>query len=179
MDSQTALVPVPVEQNDAISEVVEHVSQSYQSYLALTPTQKRILCAVLDDFMSSEFRTDRQIAEDLGCFWRTVYNARRNPKFLQAIRDIMPEMTSAKLPEVVSNAVKLSKKSVAAIEFVSRFSGAYVPKSHQVTVQARIDTRQANMTPEEVIDAFIMRLLGLGWSAERLYDRAKALQDKI
>lgn len=178
MDNQTALVPVPVPDN-TISEVVEHVANSYQSFLALTVNQKRILCAVLDDFMSTEFRTDRQISADLGCNQKTVYNARRNPKFLQAIREIMPEMASAKLPNVVANAVKLSAKSVAAIEFVSRFSGAYVPKSHQVTVQARIDTRQANMTPEEVIDAFIMRLLGLGWSAERLYDRAKELQDRI
>jgi hypothetical protein len=175
-----SLLPVPVDHSDdTVSEVVEHVAISYQSFLALSTHQKRILCAVLDDFMSSEFRTDRQIASDIGCNQKTVYNARRNPKFLQAIRDIMPEITSAKLPEVVSNAVKLSKKSVAAIEFVSRFSGAYVPKSQQLTVQARIDTRNANMSPDEVIDQFLGRLLQLGWSVDRIRERAQQIQDRL
>ena len=175
-----SMLPVPVDQSDdTMSEVVDHVANSFQSYLSLTASQKRVLCAVLDEFMSEDFRSDREIAADLGISARTVYNCKRNPRFLMAIREIMPEMATVKLPEVVANAVKLSKKSVAAIEFVSRFSGAYVPKSQQLNVQARLDTRSANMSPDEVIDQFLGRLLGLGWSPDRIRDRAQQIQDRL
>ena len=170
--NQTALQPKDVD----TAEMVEHTASSYQSYLLLAAGQRAVVNALMDDFVSNEFRSDKQIAADYGISQKAVYNAKRNAKVLQAIRDILPDMVSIKLPEVMANAVMLSKKTYKAGEFVARFTGAYVPKSQQLNINANLRSRAQNVSPEEAIDGFLSKLLSLGWSPDRIYDRAKQLQ---
>lgn len=156
--------------------MVENVAKNYQSYMLLAVGQKAVFHAIMDDFVSNDFRSDPQIAADCGISRKTVYNAKRNGKVLQAIRDIMPDIASIKLPEVIANAIELSKKTYKAGEFVARFTGAYVPKSQQLNINANLRSRAQNVSPEEAIDGFLSKLLSLGWSPDRIYDRAKELQ---
>ena len=170
--NEAALQPKDVD----INAMIEHVALNYQSYVLLTSGQKAYFHALMDDFVANEFRTDRQIAADCGLAVKTVYNCKRNGKILQAIRDILPDVVSIKLPEVLANAVMLSKKTYKAGEFVARFTGAYVPKSQQLNINANLRSRAQNVSPEEAIDSFLGKLLSLGWSPDRIYDRAKELQ---
>ena len=156
--------------------MIEHTAESYQSFVVLSPCQKIYFMALMDDFMAEEFRSDTQIAKDYDISIKSVYNAKRNSKVLQAIRDVLPDVVSIKLPEVMANAVMLSKKTYKAGEFVARFTGAYVPRSQQLNINANLRSRAQNVSPEEAIDGFLGKLLSLGWSPDRIYDRAKELQ---
>jgi hypothetical protein len=158
------------------SEMVQHVAEAYQSFVLLSPCQKVYVLALMDDFVADKFRTDTEIARDYGIAVKSVYNAKRNSNVMQAIRDIMPDIATTKLPEVIANAAMLSKKTYKAAEFVARFVGAYVPKSQQLNINANLRSRAQNVSPEQAIDTFLEKLLSLGWSPDRIYERAKELQ---
>ncbi len=161
------------------AEMVQHVASSYNSFIMLGANQKTVLSCIFDDFMSGVFRTDKQIAADCGIAYKTVYNVKRNGNVLAAIREILPELANAKLPEVIANAVKLSSKTYKAGEFVARFTGAYVPRSQQQNINVNLKARAQNLSPEQAIDSFLGKLMSLGWSAERIYERAKELQANL
>jgi len=162
-------------ETDAIGQQIALFSQSF---VTLPTVRKKVLLAYLQDFVTEDIRTDSQIAEDLGIDRKSVYNALHDPRFADAIGEIMPELARIKLPKVLVNAVKLSAKSPRVIEFLARFTGAYVPKSQSLQTNIHLRRASVAVSPDQAIDSFILKLFSLGWSPDRIYERAKMLQNR-
>jgi len=93
----------PLPQPDILpANDLETLASHSAEYVNLIDTQKMVLLAIMEDFISEDIRTDVDMASDLGIDRKTIYNCKRNPRFNRAMTQLMPEMVKAKLPKYLT-----------------------------------------------------------------------------
>lgn len=166
-------LPVP----DILPSVdLDSLAISSAEYVNLKDTQKSVMLAIMDDFISEDIRTDVKMASDLGIDRKTIYNCKRNPRFNRAMTQIMPEMVKAKLPKYLAMVEDHGVKDWKAIEFLLKYAGLYTPTQQNLNVNASIGRQldaQGSITDSK--DALLTRMGELGWSLDRVQEFAASI----
>jgi hypothetical protein len=158
----------------------EHIANNCATFPMLTANQKIVMLAIMDDFLSENIRTDRQIASDCGVHAKTVYNCKVNPSFNAALSQIMPELVKAKLPKYMSKIEKHGDKDWKAYQFLLQFAGLWTPTQRNMNINASIGTpgQRQGRSFDQVWDDMLIRAGELGWSEDRIRDKADTMVDR-
>jgi hypothetical protein len=147
----------------------ENVANTCATFAMLVPTQKSVLLAIMEDFLSENIRTDRQIASDCGVHAKTVYNCKVNPAFNAALAQVMPELVKAKLPMYIGAIEKAGLKDWKALQFLLEFAGLWTKTQRNLNINANIGGNTAqNMSIQDSVDSILIRLGELGWNRTRV-----------
>ena len=169
VQSTKELEPIP-------TEIIEDYAQSEYSEIAnysthfamLTPTQRRVLIAFLDDFVSEDMRTDTEMADDLGVDRKTIYNCKTNPRFGLALQQIMPELVKTKLPKYLSTIEDHGQKDWKALQFLMEYAGLWAKTTRNLNLTAQIGAEQGQSgSPGAVMERQVEIFRGIGYTLDR------------
>lgn len=167
----------PLPQPDILpANDLETLASHSAEYVNLIDTQKMVLLAIMEDFISEDIRTDVDMASDLGIDRKTIYNCKRNPRFNRAMTQLMPEMVKAKLPKYLTMVEDHGVKDWKAIEFLLKYAGLYTPTQQNLNVNANVGRQmdqQGSITESK--DTLLTRMGELGWSVERVQEFAASI----
>ena len=144
-------------------------------YSTLHPTQKAVLIAMMNDFMSETIRTDTEMAADLSVDRKTIYNCRTNSTFNAVMTSIMPEMVQAKLPKYLLQIEKHGEKDYKPLEFLIKYAGLYVDRHQNVNLNANISAQDIPQTPKEVLERHLIKYISIGYDWDRYMTEAHDL----
>ena len=143
-------------------------------------TQKAVLIAICDDFMSGEIHTDVEISEIAGVCRKTVYNCKRNARFNRAIREIMPELVAAKSPKYLTMIERHGENDWRPLKFLMEYAGLYTQKSAILSVHARVPAQlDTPQSPQQAVEAYTERFIRLGYDKQRLLREFGAAYNKL
>lgn len=152
----------------AHDEDVIELAQSCRGYASLSHAQKKLLRALIDDFVSGNIHTNEDLAEKAGISTRNVYYCKKNPVFIQVLSEILPDLAKTRSIDVLEKIYKQIERDWQAGKWWLQFTGQWIPSSKQAVLHARTQDFADTGTESSATAQFLIKLGQLGWSEERL-----------
>ncbi len=161
---------------DSETNPTEDMLQKIAEWSFLTKGQKRVMMAMCEDYVSEHIRSDTKMAEDLGICRATIARAKLSHTFNMVLCSIFPMLVRLKLPQYMAKIETAGDKDWKALKFILEYAGLYVNTSKSLNIHANINAEDTVKSPEQAIDAFLIKLLTHGWNKERICDRIDLLR---
>ena len=164
-----------LEVNSTKGHEIQEVMNAYSDVALLTPLQRVVLFAMIDDILAENIRTQTDIAAELGIERKSIYTATRTPRFRNALALLTQDIIALKAPQLLIATLEAGKKDWRANKFLLEYAGMFVNTNKNVNINTNVTAMNAPRSPEQAVDAFLINLLAHGWSKIRIIERIDAL----
>ena len=154
------------------------IVESSTAFTSLSPHQRAILKAMVDNFLLEIIETDAQIAEKVGCHPQTVLNARHSRVFQAAIREILPQLATVKSLDVAQKIYKWIDKDWKAGKYWHELAGVFIQRSQSLNIHANMTQTDQSSTVSDIIDEFLINLGASGYPIEKIVSRYHELRSE-
>ncbi len=176
--AETAAEMVQYSSPDDMLEQLDFPQQITTLLVQLTPLQRSLLNALAVNMLADDHVTDTKVAERLGIDRTSIIRARKSPVFGECLAIVTRDVIRGQLDKTLRGIQKHGDSDWRALEFLSKYTGDYIPSSKSQNVNVNLSARQANLarTPTDLLDSILIQLIDLGVSGERVAERMLELQ---
>lgn len=160
------------------NEIDKDWGASYSHDLAqLTQTQKAVLKAIVEDFLSGSKQTDEAISQSLCVDRTTIYRCRQHPVFTRVLAAMCKDIVRSRTNKTLNNIEKAAEKDWRASKFLLELTGEYVQTSRTQNLNVNVNT-QPN-SPAQYFVMLVQQLKATGYTLDRAIEELTAAWNEI
>lgn len=157
--------------NWAISDPEELDWGGVGMFASLSGSKLAVIKAICCDMASEAPRSDATIASECGISKNTISRYRHDPEFGMALSVAVFGVLRGNVDVILRRILQHGEKHWQALKFVLEVIGTYTPKRQQLNVNVQATAAGGRLvTVQDAVSSFLVRLVELGWSEERLIE---------
>lgn len=158
----------------ALQPVIDNTPEEMPEYLQnlsivakLTTTRRLILTALALNILSEDKQTETAIAERIGVSRQSIYDARQDPVFGQALSLVMRSIIAGKSDIITEMLLTRAEKSDRILEICARIAELYQPTQRNVNINASISaSTDTPGSPQQAVQATLQLFMGIGYDLD-------------
>lgn len=137
----------------------------------LTGTRRLILCALAMNMLSETKQTETAIAERIGVSRQSIYDARQDPLFGQALSMVMRSIIAGKSDIIADMLMTRAQKSDQILIVLAKIAELFTPTQRNMNINASLQVNEASVgTPQQTIDSVLQLFMGIGYDLQSFLD---------